>query len=334
MKSRRKLSPAFARRILAWFDQGQRDLPWRKLRDPYAIWISEVMLQQTQVTTVIPYFRKWLVRFPDVSALASATENDVLDAWQGLGYYSRARTLHRAAWIVVDRFGGKLPETRELLRELPGFGPYTSGAVASIAFGEAVPAVDGNVARVVSRILKLPGHSGDTGLRENVSLILATTIPRKRPGDFNQALMELGATVCRPQSPRCGDCPVSALCSSNGKISIPRRKPRKAIELHWTAFLCSGPSGNIIYRKRPEAGLFGGLWELPTLEKKSAPSGGKLLGEIEHKLTHRTIHLRVYEVKRLPDNPGWKELMEWQIPPPISALSRKALALAGQAASG
>ncbi len=330
--ARRKLPAGFAPALLVWFARAQRDLPWRRTRDPYAIWISEVMLQQTQVTTVIPYYRKWLDTFPDVAELAEAPLEAVLNIWQGMGYYSRARTLHKAAKIVHEQHGGRLPRTQNALREIPGFGPYTSGAVASIAFGERVPAVDGNVARVIARVLGLAGHSSDPKLRERVTAILEKAVPLHAPGGFNQALMELGATVCRPVSPKCAGCPVAKHCLSKGKVTAatrPERKVREVPEFRWTALVCRGKSGNLIFRKRAAGGLFGGLWELPTIESPYVPKGATLLGEIEHRLTHRTIFLKVYEVKKLPKRKEWDLLDEPSRTPPVSSLTRKALALAG-----
>jgi len=331
----RRIPAGFAPALLGWFSAEKRDLPWRRSRDPYAIWVSEVMLQQTQVATVIPFYAKWLERFPGVAELARAPLEDVLGIWQGMGYYSRARTLHRAAKIVHEQHGGRLPRTREALREIPGFGPYTSGAVARLAFQERVPAVDGNVARVIARVLKLPGHSGDPKLRETVTRILEKAVPPDSPGDFNQALMELGATICRPLNPKCGQCPVAKKCLSRGKITAakrPKKKLRTVLEYRWTALACRGRSGRLVFRKRPAngsggGGLFGGLWELPTVESEFVPKGGRLLGEIEHRLTHRTIHLKVYEVMKLPKRKEWDLLDEPAKIPPVSTLTRKALRL-------
>src|SRR5688572_31827881 len=202
-----KMSDAAIRRtrraLLGFYDAHRRALPWREDPRPYRVWISEVMLQQTRVDAVVPYYRAWMERFPDVRALAAAPLDDVLKSWEGLGYYARARNLHRAALVVRDRMGGELPARASALRELPGFGEYTAGAVASIAFGEAVPAVDGNVRRVLARLYDEPEPTA-RWLRERA----AALVDPARPGDFNQALMELGATVCRPRSPDCARCPL------------------------------------------------------------------------------------------------------------------------------
>ncbi len=333
MPPRPRNSSGFVRNLLGWFDRSRRELPWRSSRDPYAIWISEVMLQQTQVTTVIPYYERWLRRFPDVIALARARPDEVLAGWQGLGYYSRARSLHRAAMTVAGIHEGRLPRTSAGLSELPGFGPYTSGAVASIAFGERVPAVDGNVARVMARRLGLTGHSGDPALRAKVTGILESVIPADRPGDFNQALMELGATVCRPRNPKCDLCPVAEGCRSKGRAgaSAPKAggKRREPETLSWNAYAVTDTKGRLYLHRRPETGLFAGLWELPTDETgKKPPKGAEFLGEIHHRLTHRIIRLRVFRLKKLPAGDAGRGAKPFDRLPPVSTLTRKALALA------
>src|SRR5688572_1365835 len=208
----------FASSLVRWFRRGARDLPWRRTRDPYAIWISEVMLQQTQISTVLPYYDRWMNRYPDARSLAAAPLDDVLKVWEGLGYYARGRNLHRAAAEIV-RSG--FPGTREAWEALPGVGPYTSAAIASIAHGERAAVRDGNVRRVVSRILK-------TNDLARIDAFLDREVPAKSPGDFNQALMELGQRVCVPRSPRCPSCPVAKHCSAR-KAGVQDRYPRKVI---------------------------------------------------------------------------------------------------------
>lgn len=255
------------RRLLDFFDARARDLPWRRTDDPYAILVSEVMLQQTRVDTVIPYFERWLERFPDVEALAAADQADVLKAWEGLGYYRRARNLHGAAVVVRDRFGGRVPATASDLRELPGVGAYTAGAVASIAFGEAAPAVDGNVRRVLSRLFDLPAPSP-----RELAELAAELVDPGRPGDFNQALMELGATVCTAADPTCGGCPVAESCFALERGAVAERptpRPRAQVprQVHVVAVVCAGPASDeprLLMRQRPPDGLLGGLWEFPT----------------------------------------------------------------------
>ncbi len=302
--------------LLDWYDRNKRDLPWRRTKDPYAIWLSEVMLQQTQVATVIPYWERFLKRFPTLLALASAPLDDVLSGWKGLGYYSRARNLHRAAQEMVSRFGGKLPSTAEELLTLPGFGRYTSGAVASIAFGEEAPLVDGNVARVLSRLFEVEGLPGDRE-REATLWDLATLLVKgERPGDFNQALMEHGATTCRPENPLCLLCPVRTGCVAfrKGRVDeLPPAKIRAAPKKLTLALAVWAHADTLLFARRADSGLFGGLWELPAVEVDEDATepettlrltaalgvGVKLeamLGSVKRQLTHRDLTLRLYRV--------------------------------------
>jgi A/G-specific adenine glycosylase len=303
---------SFQRTLLAWFDRNRRDLPWRRTRDPYRIWISEVMLQQTQVTTVIPYYERFLKRFPNVARLAQADLPEVLSLWSGLGYYARARGLHRAAGEIVQR-GGVLPSTARELRELPGFGAYTAGAVASIAFGESVPVVDGNVARVLARYAAIREHPQSTAGKKRLWDVAGSLVPTKRPGDFNQALMELGALVCVPRNPICLLCPLFSPCAARkkGLVEIlpvkPRRKARRRIE---TASALVVRRGQVLIARRSERGLFGGLWELPSVPLADAdPKGlteaweaclglrlhpGLLVAKVDRVLTHRDLTFHVY----------------------------------------
>ncbi|HZW87811.1 MAG TPA: A/G-specific adenine glycosylase, partial [Myxococcaceae bacterium] len=255
--------------MLRWYDVQARDLPWRRTRDAYAIWVSEVMLQQTQVSVVLPYWTAFLARFPDVAALARASLDEVLAAWRGLGYYARARNLHRAARAVVERHGGRLPDDVEAMRALPGFGRYTVGAVASIAFGRAVPLVDGNVARVLARLFGVEGATGDAAREKHLWALAEALVEGERPGDWNQALMELGATVCRFEQPTCLLCPLRSRCValSSGKVGdIPAPKvatPRRALHL---AVAAARRGDEVLLVRRDGTGLFGGLWELPGVE--------------------------------------------------------------------
>jgi A/G-specific adenine glycosylase len=257
------------RALLDFYDAHRRALPWRVDPRPYRVWISEVMLQQTRVDAVLPYYRAWMERFPDVRALAGASLDEVLRAWEGLGYYARARNLHRAALMVRDRMDGALPSTEAGLRELPGLGEYTSGAVASIAFGERVPAVDGNVRRVLARLYDEPVPS-DRWLRDRATEL----VDPERPGDFNQALMELGATVCTHRSPRCHACPLGDECGARASGTVgerPRPRARRAvpeIEIAVAALVRRNAQGEseLLLVRRPAEGLLGGLWELPSVE--------------------------------------------------------------------
>ncbi|MBU8899504.1 A/G-specific adenine glycosylase [Corallococcus sp. M34] len=329
--------------LLNWYDHGKRDLPWRRTRDPYAIWLSEVMLQQTQVSTVIPYWERFLARFPTVGALASAPLDDVLSGWKGLGYYSRARNLHRAAQEVVSRFQGRLPATAAELLTLPGFGRYTAGAVASIAFGEEAPLVDGNVARVLSRLFEVEGLPGDRAREATLWALAGALVKGERPGDFNQALMEHGATVCRPESPLCLLCPVRAGCLAyaKGRVDeLPPAKVRAAPKKLELALAVWPREGKLLFARRAEEGLFGGLWELPTTEvaedTTDAVALGQLasalgtpdlklvgaLGNVRRQLTHRALTLRLLRVAGpvLPRQAKSFQELRWCTPQEAEAL--------------
>lgn len=250
------------RALLEHFDGTARNLPWRTDRTPYRVLVSEFMLQQTRVETVVPYYHRWLRRFPDLQALADASLDEVLKAWEGLGYYSRARNLHRTAREIRRRYGGELPSTKAELKTLPGIGEYTAGAVSSIAFSRSDPAVDGNVRRVLSRLEDLE-DPGAAALQDRASALLDPS----RPGDFNEALMELGATICRPRDPHCGDCPLSRVCRALAAGTVarrPRPKRRKAPR-HVTipVAVVLDAADRALFVRRPHGGLLGGLWEFP-----------------------------------------------------------------------
>ena len=251
-------------RLLAWFDEHARDLPWRRDPSPYETLVSEVMLQQTRVETVIPYYERWLARFPDLAALADAPEDDVLRAWEGLGYYSRARNLHGAARAVRERYQGTLPSDYAALRDLPGVGDYTAGAVASIAFGEVQPAVDGNVKRVLARLFDMEAPRPAV-LRE----LAASLVDPRRPGDFNQAMMELGATICTPRAPACADCPVEAHCLARARGTVALRPaPRKRAAVpsfDLVTVVALDARNRVLLRRRPDGGLLAGMWEFPSV---------------------------------------------------------------------
>jgi A/G-specific adenine glycosylase len=257
---------ALARLLLDWYRGAARTLPWRGQIDPYAIWVSEIMLQQTRVETVIPYYEKWMALFPSVKSLAQAPVQDVLKAWEGLGYYSRARNLHRAARLIVERFGGEVPREIEGLRSLPGVGRYTAGAIASIAFGQDEPVLDGNIRRVLARVfdVDLPARSpqGEARLWE----LAAAHLPKGQASDYNQAIMDLGATICTPRAPACLICPLIQICQAR-ELGIQEERPvleKKAAVPHYlvtAAILRRG--GKVLIARRPENGLLGGLWEFP-----------------------------------------------------------------------
>ena len=255
---------AARRRLLAWYDENRRELPWRRReveQDPYRVWVAEVMLVQTRVETVIPYYRRFLQRFPDVGSLAAAELDDVLKTWEGLGYYARARNLHKAAGIVAERYGGQLPRDGKSLNALPGIGDYIAAAILSIAFGESALAVDGNVRRVMSRLGDLADPS-DGQIRE----LGAPLVGSVRPGDVNQALMDLGSTICTPRSPRCTDCPLQSTCLARAhgtQADRPARRRRSKRPHYEIAVGVIWRGDEILIAKRPAEGLLGGLWEFP-----------------------------------------------------------------------
>ena len=262
---------SFCDDLLRWYDDCARVLPWRGAREPYRIWLSEIMLQQTQAETVKGYYARFLERFPSVFALAEADEQAVLKLWEGLGYYSRARNLHAAARVVAGELNGVFPACAAELRELPGVGPYAANAIASIAYGEPVPALDGNQARVLSRVL-----AWESEIRTPFDLLepAMELIDRQRPGDYNQALMDLGAMVCAPKSPRCGDCPVAAHCQAlagDAVLEFPRKPAPVAKKEQNLTILLVFVKGRLLVRRRPK-GLLGGLYEFCALEGHPDPA--------------------------------------------------------------
>ncbi|MBD3366853.1 MAG: A/G-specific adenine glycosylase [Candidatus Eisenbacteria bacterium] len=299
--------------LLAWYDVSRRDLPWRGTTDPYAVWVSEVMLQQTQVGRVIDYWTRFLDALPTVESLAGASLDDVLALWSGLGYYSRARRLHAAAREVVDERGGRLPETAAGLRELPGMGDYTSAAVASIAFGEPVPVLDANVVRVLSRLLASTGDPRRAGVRRELRAAAAEIVRVGRPGDVNQALMELGALVCLPREPACDDCPLFSFCAGR-QSGDPRTYPAAAgrpevLTLREAALVLCGEGTVLLTRERHPRGWWNDLWRLPTKElgsgrpeepvwesvvKDELPDPPGKAGSIRYSVTRHRVVLDVY----------------------------------------
>lgn len=261
--------PALRRRLLAWYARHARDLPWRRTRDPYAVWISEIMLQQTTVAAVIPYYERFLARFPTVCALAEADEHDVLKLWEGLGYYSRGRNLHRAARTVVAEHGGRFPDDVAALQELPGIGRYTAGAIASFAFDGCAPIVEANTQRVYARLL---GYRGDPRSAAGQKLAWAFAerlLPPRNCGRFNQALMELGATVCTPADPRCGGCPLQRDCCAfrdGSQHEIPRAQERPAVTQVVEAAIAIRRRGGYLLRQRGPGERWAGLWDFPRFE--------------------------------------------------------------------
>lgn len=342
---------AFRNALLAWYAASKRDLPWRRTDDPYRIWLSEAMLQQTQVVRVVDYYHRFLDEFPDVRALAEADEERVLKAWEGLGYYSRARNLHRAAKRIVEKHDGRVPSTYDELLELPGFGAYTAAAVSSIAFGEKRAVIDGNVTRVVARLRA--SEIGDDVPRQSavVAAFVSTTIPADRPGDFNQAMMELGATVCRPRNPDCPRCPVSAFCDAFGTertSRYPLRKTKPVRPTVETAAILLENGNRLLLQRRTGEKLLGGLWEFPAspLEPGETPevAAVRLLADrfginrpamtpvtdLTHVFTHFIQKLRLFScparVPLLPPECRWAD--EADIARlPLTRMARKILAV-------
>ncbi len=338
----------FRRLLLNWFDGNARDLPWRRTRDPYAIWVSEIMLQQTRVAAVIEHYARFMQRFPALPALAEAGEYEVLAFWSGLGYYRRARMLHRAAQFVTKELEGKLPSTAVELRALPGIGEYTSAAIASIGFGEPVACVDGNVERVLTRVR---GWTERTALGARIRKAAVELLDPSRPGDFNQAMMELGATVCLPRAPLCLQCPVVELCATRGEHPVVARKKMRSQKVAY-AFLLriaepvakkaggkkKKESGRrpaelaVLLEQRPEGvSLMPGMWELPEIDAAKADAARRLL-DVRHSITVTNYYVTVYGYDAsgesiLPKTGGvrkWvnsRELTEL----PLTGLTRKVL---------
>jgi A/G-specific adenine glycosylase len=320
----------FRRRLIAWYARMSRPLPWRATSDPYAIWVSEVMLQQTRVATVLPYYEKWMQRFPTVAALAAAPEEEVLRLWSGLGYYARARNLHAGAMQLEGR---PLPPDYNGLREIKGVGDYTAAAIASIAFGKPHAAVDGNVIRVVARITNDSGDIGSSKTRQRLTLAANKLLDVRQPGTFNQAMMELGATVCVPKNPDCKDCPVTTLCESHKRGTyrdLPVKLRRNsAIRVERTLYLVQH-RGRILFWQRPaNSPKLAGFWELPELEHLPDMKIGRPIGDFQHSITNQSYRFTVCEgfVK------STSHRLRWLYPSPLeylySTATRKALKLAG-----
>lgn len=314
---------SFSADLLTWYDRHKRDLPWRRTADPYAIWVSEVMLQQTRVAAVIPYYERFLAQFPDIESLASAPEETLLAAWAGLGYYSRARNLQRAA---REMRGGLLPRTHEELLALPGFGSYTAAAVASIAFELPYAAVDGNVARVLSRI------EGRNLERAQAAATAQGMIDRRRPGDFNQAMMELGATVCHPRDPQCLLCPVASHCKARElgiqtQVPSKKRKPQ-VVQIERTVAVIRYRTELLLQRQADPAKRMHGFYDLP--DAAGLPCQGASAGTFRHTITHHryTIHVQKIELarKRRIQCCEWVDLQQPRALP-LSTIARKALRL-------
>jgi A/G-specific adenine glycosylase len=317
IKDAEKIKTVLARKLLAWYDREQRSLPWRETTDPYRIWVSEIMLQQTRVDTVIPYYHRFLIAFSTVRDLAEAPLQDVLKVWENLGYYARARNLHAAAGVVVEKFSGRIPDSLEDLKALPGVGDYAAGAILSIAYGHAVPAVDGNVRRILARLFALDEPIDQPRGRRRLHQTAALLVPKRRAGDFNQALMDLGATVCQAKTSACPCCPLENIClawagglqgaipQTTARLPIPHRQEAVAV--------IRDRDGCFLVIQRPARGLLGSLWKFPggfipesdnreaqlqeLLEKELGLKVrvGMFVAAAEHAYTHFRTTLHAYE---------------------------------------
>jgi A/G-specific adenine glycosylase len=308
----------FSSIILEWYSKHGRVLPWRGYPDPYAVWVSEIMLQQTRVETVIPYFERWMSRFQGIKELAAASEQDVLSQWEGLGYYSRARNIYTAAKMILEKYDGELPRDLSELRKIPGIGRYTAGAIASIAFSMDEPTLDGNLRRVFSRVFNI-NESADSPAGEKILWGLAEThLPKRHAGDFNQALMDLGALICLPHNPLCSSCPLKSLCKAKA-LGLQEQRPVMKPKIKVPQFVVTAAvirrNGKILLAKRPSKGLLGGMWEFPGGKvERGEDLGACLIREIReelgvgirvgdaigiyrHAYTHFRITLHAFECK-------------------------------------
>jgi A/G-specific adenine glycosylase len=328
-----------ASRLLNWYNQNKRTLPWRDHPDPYAVWVSEIMLQQTRVDTVIGYFQRWMAKFPTIEALAQADEQDVLNLWEGLGYYSRARNLHKAAKMLAEgslspreRAGGEgranLPEDTKSLMKLPGIGRYTAAAISSMAFGHDAAALDGNIRRVYARVFNVEEALGTTDAEKILWEIAEDILPKGEAGDYNQALMDLGSAVCTPRNPSCEDCPINKDCEAY-QLDIqemrPVRKTKKPVPYHIHAGAVIVKQGQVLLAQRPTKGLLGGMWEFPNGRVEENPAKelefligegyqvkiqvGDPLGKVDHAYTH--FKITEYAFLCTMSGSSIKENMRW-----------------------
>ncbi|WP_077317998.1 A/G-specific adenine glycosylase [Virgibacillus proomii] len=314
-------SAAFQQDLIAWYQRNKRDLPWRKDQDPYKIWVSEVMLQQTKVDTVIPYFNRFIKKYPTPEALAEADEEEVLKEWEGLGYYSRARNLHHAVREVVASYGGKVPDTPDELGDLKGVGPYTKGAILSIAFNQPEPAVDGNVMRVFSRILKIEDDISQQRTKKLFEHYVRKLIDTSDPSSFNQAVMELGALICTPKSPACLLCPVQTHCQAFAagiEETLPvKNKAKKQKTIAYVVILAKNKNDEYIIEKRPDNGLLANLWQFPMVpieeigwdhlenwvygEYGLQIALGDKVGKLKHVFSHIIWQLEIYQAETMEE---------------------------------
>ena len=313
-------APHFESLLLEWYEENARDLPWNKTKDPYKIWLSEIILQQTQVKQGLPYFERISQAFPFLEALAEAPLEDLLKLWEGLGYYSRARNLHKGANYVMVNYGGMLPTTRAELLKIPGIGPYTSAAIASFAFTQKEAVVDGNVLRVMTRIFDLKEDVASQRTRRNIEDLARSQISEGNSPSFNRAIMDLGATICKPQNPKCDVCPMEEICLAKSRSTIQDRpintKKIKKITRHMCFFIAPSAEGGVLTQQRTAKGIWKGLYQLPLLELPGPPSDREIYNseawsipvpaeeiaiiqpvkKVRHQLTHQTLEVYFYLV--------------------------------------
>ena len=320
----------FRRNLLQWYSRHKRDLPWRRSRDPYRVWVSEIMLQQTRVNAVIPYYERFLARFPDVQALASAQEQELLAAWAGLGYYSRARNLQAAAKAIVQT--AAFPTGYQTLLELPGIGEYTAAAIASIAFGHPRAALDGNVMRVISRVWADPGDIGRSSTRQRLQAAADSLLDLKQPGEHNQAIMELGATVCLPKQPKCQLCPISDQCvarRAGRQQEFPIKAKRAAANLvAKQLIIVAGAKSRVLFWQRPaDSRRLAGFWELPEPGQLSGAQLGERIGHFRHTIVNTNYRFEVLRatIKSVPEGFSFlsKKLFDEV---PLSTTAKKGIA--------
>ena len=299
----------FSDAVLVWFDlHGRKDLPWQQNPTPYRVWVSEIMLQQTQVATVIPYYQRFMQQFPELEKLAAAPLDDVLHLWSGLGYYARARNLHKTAAIICEQYDAKFPDNIDVLQSLPGIGRSTAGAVLSLACGQRQPILDGNVKRVLARFHAVPGWSGQTAVLKQLWAFAENYTPHHRVADYTQAMMDLGATVCTRSNPACPDCPLKAecaACKTGNPTLFPAPRPKRSIPVRDVHMVLLMNSNRDVYlQKRPPAGIWGGLWSLPEFETAKAlyawcdvqgvpesKQAGETLSVLKHTFSHFHLHI-------------------------------------------
>ena len=338
---------SFARAVLAWFRRyGRHDLPWQK-QNAYRVWLSEIMLQQTQVNTVIPYYQGFLKRFPSLRSLADASIDDVLQHWQGLGYYARARNLHKAAQVIRDQHKGRFPRDFDAVTALPGIGRSTAGAILSFAYDQSWPILDGNVKRVLARCFRVPGWYGQSETMKQLWYLAESVTPNEDTADFNQGMMDIGALLCLKTAPKCDICPLKSMCSSyrhHSQAEYPQKKPKRSKPQRQTLMLLHRCDEQILLWRRPPSGIWGGLWSLPEVDHEGAielwqrsfldiaASPGRIQQNvIRHQFTHYNldISLAIVELDELPahisddDNYAWVELeklADYGLPTPVRKL--------------